>query len=106
MLEQRYGQVETIGKSKSQPVFSKPRICYSNCKTKLCGYRIETDGSIKRNSEVQPLDASDEGITPEVQQVTDGLISKVQKTLAAHWKDFVDNWTVRFSKLLQTNTYR
>jgi len=60
---------------------------------------LETDTLSKEKLREFNLEfaASDEGITSEVQQVMDVVNpARSRKTIAAHWKDFVDNWTVKF----------
>ena len=60
---------------------------------------LETDTLSKEKLREFNLEfsASDEGITSEVQQVMNVVNpARSRKTIAAHWKDFVDNWTVKF----------
>jgi hypothetical protein len=60
---------------------------------------LETDTLSKEKLREFNLEfaASNEGITSEVQQVMDVVNpARSRKTIAAHWKDFVDNWTVKF----------
>ena len=60
---------------------------------------LETDTLSKEKLREFNLEfaASNEGITSEVQQVMDVVNPpRSRRTLAAHWKDFVDNWTVKF----------
>ena len=106
ILEQRYEQVETVRiKNKSQPnVFEakNPRPATEFVQPELSvDTKLETDTLSKNKLREFNLEfaASTRKFSDGTQRLLDKINPKQsRKTVAAHWKDFTDNWGVKFQQ--------